>query len=130
MCAGVPTLKTSHDFRRIAQTGQKWVTPAFIMQISKNGNTGFRLGLTVSRKVGNAVVRNRAKRRLREAVRLYLQQYNIPQDSAEPLHGIEIVLIGRTAAADIDFVKLQKDLRWALKSLGVITPAAPEAKGP
>lgn len=112
MCAGVPTLKTSHDFRRIAQTGQKWVTPAFIMQISKNDGTGFRLGLTVSRKVGNAVVRNRAKRRLRETVRLYLQQNN-PGD-------IDIVLIGRTAAADIDFVKLQKDFRWALKSLGVV----------
>lgn len=111
MCAGVPTLKTSHDFRRIAQTGQKWVTPAFIMQISKHDGTGFRLGLTVSRKVGNAVVRNRAKRRLRETVRLYLQQNN-PGD-------IDIVLIGRTAAADIDFVKLQKDFRWALKSLGV-----------
>ena len=119
MCAGVPTLKTSHDFRRIAQTGQKWVTPAFILQLSKNEtHTGFRLGLTVSRKVGNAVVRNRAKRRLREAVRLHLMQ--------TPLDGIEIVLIGRTAAADIDFIKLQKDLRWALKSLGV-APAPPPA---
>ncbi len=118
MCAGVPTLKTSHDFRRIAQTGQKWVTPAFIMQISRNDGTGFRLGLTVSRKVGHAVVRNRAKRRLRETVRLYLQQNN-PGD-------IDVVLIARTAAADIDFAKLQKDFHWALKSLG-ITAAAVEA---
>lgn len=118
MCAGVPTLKTSHDFRRIAQTGQKWVTPAFILQISKDDTRpGFRLGLTVSRKVGNAVVRNRAKRRLREAVRLHLQR--------QPLDGLEIVLIGRTAAADIDFTKLQKDLRWALKSLGVAPAPAP-----
>lgn len=118
MCAGVPTLKTSHDFRHIAQTGQKWVTPAFIMQISRNDGTGFRLGLTVSRKVGHAVVRNRAKRRLRETVRLYLQQNN-PGD-------IDVVLIARTPAADIDFAKLQKDFRWALKSLG-ITAAAVEA---
>lgn len=118
MCAGVPTLKTSHDFRRIAQTGQKWVTPAFILQISKDETrTGFRLGLTVSRKVGNAVVRNRAKRRLREAVRLHLMQ--------APLDCIEIVLIGRTAAAEIDFAKLQKDLRWALKSLGVAPALTP-----
>lgn len=116
MCAGVPTLKTSHDFRRIAQTGQKWVTPAFIMQLSKNDASGFRLGLTVSRKVGNAVVRNRAKRRLREAVRLYLKD--------QPLDGFDIVLIGRTAAADIDFIKLQKDLRWALKSLGAAQAGA------
>ena len=120
MCAGVPTLKTSHDFRRIAQTGQKWVTPAFILQISKDETrTSFRLGLTVSRKVGHAVVRNRAKRRLRETVRLYLQQNN-PGD-------IDVVLIARTAAADIDFAKLQKDFRWALKSLGITAAAAVEA---
>lgn len=112
MCADVPTLKTSQDFRRIAQTGQKWVTPAFIMQLSRDDeNKDFRLGLTVSRKVGNAVVRNRAKRRLRETVRLYLQE--------KKLDGCHIVLIGRTAAANIDFIKLQKDFRWALKSLGV-----------
>jgi len=124
MCAGVPTLKTSHDFRRIAQTGQKWVTPAFIMQLSKNDSTGFRLGLTVSRKVGNAVVRNRAKRRLRETVRLYLKDQPLCGID-QPLCGIDIVLIGRTAAADIDFIKLQKDFRWALKSLGALP--APEA---
>ena len=56
MCAGVPTLKTSHDFRRIAQTGQKWVTPAFILQISKDETrTGFRLGLTRGASLGQGL---------------------------------------------------------------------------
>ena len=101
MCAGVPTLKTSHDFRRIAQTGQKWVTPAFIMQISRNDGTGFRLGLTVSRKVGGAVVRNRVKRRLREWFRR-------SKDRFEPAS--ETVVIARASAAGASYHELAAEL--------------------
>jgi len=120
MCAAIPTVKASPDFRRIAQSGQKWVTPAFILQLRKKnsddpaGPDGFHLGLTVSRKVGNAVKRNRAKRRLREMVRLFLQQ------QAADVNGYEIVLIGRVNAIDRDFIQMQKDFRWALKSLKVL----------
>jgi ribonuclease P protein component len=123
MCAAIPTLKASPDFRRIAQSGQKWVTPAFILQLRKKnsddpaGPDGFHLGLTVSRKVGNAVKRNRAKRRLREMVRLFLQD----QAAAAVVNGYEIVLIGRVNAIDRDFTQMQKDFRWALKSLKVLS---------
>jgi len=133
MCAAIPTLKASQDFRRIAAGGQKWVTPAFILQVLKKNSpaaseqdaagfrlcadAGFRLGLTVSRKVGNAVVRNRTKRRLREMVRLMLQN----EAEARQLQGCDIVLIGRTAGADRDFAAMARDLRWALKKLGVLS---------
>lgn len=125
MCAAIPTLKASQDFRRIATEGQKWVTPAFILQVfkkdspavSEQDTAGFRLGLTVSRKVGNAIVRNRTKRRLRETVRLMLQN----DAEAKQLQNYDIVLIGRTAGADCDFAKLGRDLRWALRKLGVLT---------
>lgn len=125
MCAAIPTLKASQDFRRIATGGQKWVTPAFILQVFKKDSpaaseqdaAGFRLGLTVSRKVGNAIVRNRTKRRLRETVRLMLQN----ETEAKQLQNYDIVLIGRTAGADCDFAKLGRDLRWALRKLGVLT---------
>jgi len=133
MCAAIPTLKASQDFRRIATKGQKWVTPAFILQVFKkdspaaagndaagfrlrDGATGFRLGLTVSRKVGNAIARNRAKRRLREMVRLMLQN----NTETKQLAHYDIVLIGRTAGIDRDFAAMQRDLRWALKKLGVL----------
>ena len=125
MCAAIPTLKASQDFRRIATEGQKWVTPAFILQVFKKDSpavseqdaAGFRLGLTVSRKVGNAIVRNRTKRRLRETVRLMLQN----DTEAKQLQNYEIVLIGRTAGADCEFAKLGRDLRWALRKLGVLS---------
>lgn len=80
------------------------------MQVLKTGQDDpFRLGLTVSRKVGNAVVRNRVKRRLREVVR-----------AAGVSRGHDIVLIGRTEAASRNFALLKEDFMNGLGKLGVL----------
>lgn len=72
------------------------------------GQDGIRVGYTCSKKVGNAVVRNRAKRRLREVARLVLTKRGRP--------GWDYVLIGRKdVTADRDFKDLQGDLIYALK---------------
>ena len=107
----VPTLKASPEFQRIAREGKRWTCSFFILQLQKRPDAPFRLGLTASRKVGNAVVRNRAKRRLREMVRLLLKE--------KTLSGFEIVLIAKTAAASADFAQMQSDLRRGLEVLGV-----------
>jgi len=65
-----------------------------------------RLGLTVSKKVGNAVVRNRMKRRFRELARLVLPQAGIA--------GADHVLIGRQSGIERPFEQLADDLRKAL----------------
>jgi ribonuclease P protein component len=106
-----PSLKNSADFQRISKAGKKSVFPSFIMLALQSGAEGFRLGLTVSRKVGNAVVRNRAKRRLREVVRLY--------EAPEKLAGWDIVLIGRPGAQERDFSRMREDFAQGLKKLGV-----------
>ena len=113
MCAAVNSLKASADFQRISRAGKKWICPAFIMLALKReaAEDPFRLGLTVSRKVGNAVTRNRAKRRLREMVRLSI--------APENLAGFDIVLIGRAAPAERGFSLLQQDFLQGLKKLGV-----------
>lgn len=78
-----------------------------------------RVGFTCSKKVGNAVARNRAKRRLREAARVVLP------DTGQP--GWDYVLIGRaTVTAGRDFMDLQGDLRYALKKIHA--PRSPRAQ--
>ncbi len=70
-----------------------------------------RLGFTVTKKIGNAVIRNRTRRRLKEAARLVLAE--------RPVTGVDLVLIGREATRQRDFRALQQDLRRALAKAGV-----------
>ena len=82
--------------------------PGFILLVRPRGDGDpvLRLGLTVSKKVGNAVVRNRMKRRLRELSRLVLPQAGIA--------GADHVLIGRAGGIERSFAELVADLRRAL----------------
>lgn len=106
---GLTILTKRADFLAAARA-RRISTPGFTLQIrerSKDEATGIRVGFTCSKKVGNAVARNRAKRRLREIARLVL-----PDQGRD---GFDYVLIGRrdlTAARD--FEALQADLRDAL----------------
>lgn len=76
-----------------------------------------RVGFTVSRKVGNAVVRNRVRRRLREVARLVIPG----QASAD----LDYVLVGRQGALTREFTILQQDLLEALKRLKALARATP-----
>jgi ribonuclease P protein component len=77
---------------------------------------GIRLGITASRRVGNAVARNRVRRRLREAARLVL-----PANAAT---GRDYVVIGRAATVQRPFAMLVSDLRSALLRLNAYRPGA------
>lgn len=108
------TIKSSSDFQRIAHRGKKWVGSAFIMQgLGTEQGAPCRFGLTVSRRVGNAVMRNRAKRRLREIIRT---SPVLPR-----INGIDIVLIAKTAAVDFDFQRMKEDFLKGLTNVGALT---------
>ncbi len=84
-----------------------------VLQVLPRDDEGpVRLGFTVTRKVGNAVVRNRTRRRLKEAVRLVLKDC--------PVTGADLVLIGRDSTRKRDFRALQADIRRALDRTGTI----------
>ena len=106
---GLTILTQRADFLAAARA-RRISTPAFTLQYRARAAEkaeGIRVGFTCSKKVGNAVARNLAKRRLREIARLTLPEFG--QD------GFDYVLIGRrdlTAARD--FAELQADLRNAL----------------
>jgi ribonuclease P protein component len=85
--------------------------PGVVVQaLAVPGRDGVRLGFTCSRKVGNAVARNRARRRLREAARAVL-----PREAA----GWDLVLVGRPATVVRPFALLRQDLAEAMRRLGV-----------
>ncbi|MGC8476427.1 MAG: ribonuclease P protein component [Acetobacteraceae bacterium] len=95
------------EFLRVAARGRKAAMPGLVLQALPRGDQApARLGFTVTRKIGNAVVRNRTRRRLRAAARLVLGQ--------APCPGLDLVLIGREATRARDFAALVEDLRAAL----------------
>jgi ribonuclease P protein component len=111
----IETLRHRPDFLRAAQ-GRRQGTPGFLLQARKRGPEEatapglLRVGFTCSRKVGNAVARNRARRRLREIARSILPQAGCP--------GWDYVLVGRPeATVTRDFAALRDDLRRALSQI-------------
>ena len=81
------------------------------------GLPAIRVGFTVSRKVGNAVARNRVRRRLREVARLVMPGQARPD--------LDYVLVGRQAALARDFAALRQELLEALKRLKALAVATP-----
>ena len=92
-------LRRRSEFLKVQETGQKFPSDAFLALVLPNARADgvTRLGLTVSTKVGNAVVRNRIRRRLRELFRT--RKERLPR-------GLDVVLIARTQAAQADALAL------------------------
>jgi ribonuclease P protein component len=119
-------LKTRGQFLRVAAGKRKWAAPGIVLQVAPQPSDdraavdGPRYGLTVSRRVGNAVVRNRARRRLRAAAEEVL-----PLSAAA---AYDYVLIGRQGTPARDFSALKNDLETGLRKLGAFREA-PEDNG-
>ncbi len=109
--SGLVTIKTRADFLRAARARKQGVGSMMVQaRDRRDGTDAIRVGFTCSKKVGNAVARNRAKRRLRAAARDVLPAHGRP--------GWDYVLIGRagdTAARPYDMLK--RDLVHALSKL-------------
>jgi ribonuclease P protein component len=111
--AGKPgRLKRRAEFLRVASTGKKAAIGGVVLQaMPREDVMPARLGFTVTKKVGNAVIRNRTRRRLKEAARLLLAD--------RPVIGVDLVLIGRDSTRKRNFITLQGDIRRALERTGV-----------
>ena len=110
--AALGRLTRRAEFLRAAAKGRKVPMPGVVLQILARDDQGpVRLGFTVTKKIGNAVIRNRTRRRLKETARLVL--------TGEPVSGVDLVLIGREATRGRGFSELQADLRRALARAGV-----------
>ncbi|MDR3209936.1 MAG: ribonuclease P protein component [Oscillospiraceae bacterium] len=107
------SLKRNNDFRRLYSKGKSAATPLFVVYCRKNGRGTSRLGVTVSTKLGNAVVRNRIRRRLRET-------YRLNEGAFAP--GYDIVIVARHAVREAAFPKLRQDLLRLASRLSLLAP--------
>jgi ribonuclease P protein component len=91
-----------------ANRGLRNARPGFVLLTRPNGGEGVRYGVTVTRKIGNAVVRNRMKRRFRELLRVALPELGLPDH--------DHVLIGREGGVERDFAQMGKELAYVLQA--------------
>ena len=102
------TIKENRDFRRMYAKGRSGVSPCLVVYCRPNRRDHNRLGVTVSAKLGHAVVRNRVRRRLREIYRL--SQNRMKQ-------GYDIVLVARTRAVTANYHELERAYRRICEKL-------------
>ncbi len=115
--APLARLKKRAEFLHVAAKGRKWTTPGLILQaLPQDAAAGPRVGFTASRRVGISVLRNRARRRLREAARRTVP-HALPGD---------YVVIARQGTLTRDFGALVADLETALRRLGAWREGASE----
>ncbi len=103
-------MKENRDFRRLYATGRTAVDSRLAVYARKNRLGKNRLGITVGTKLGTAVVRNRVRRRIREAYRL---------EEPSLRAGYDLVVVARNRAADADWAHLRSSLVKALDTLGI-----------
>ena len=105
-----------------ANRGLRNAGPGFVLLTHPNGGQGVRYGITVTKKIGNAVVRNRMKRRFRELLRAALP--------GQGLADTDHVLIGRDGGVERDFAKLAEELDRALSRAATGKGDARRRRGP
>ena len=105
------TIKENRTFRRIYSKGRSAVTPFLVLYCRQNGQNHNRLGVTVSTKLGGAVVRNRARRRLREVFRLA---------QPEMKQGYDVILVARGRTAEGPYRKLTAAFHKGCGQLGLL----------
>lgn len=99
------SLKSNQDFQHVYKTGRSFANRYLVMYVSENNINRNRVGISVSKKVGNSVVRHHMCRLIRESYRLHEEMFN---------SGLDIVVVVRTNARDARYA----DIESALLHLG------------
>lgn len=102
------SIKKNTDFRRLYRRGKTFVTPSAVAYVLPNRAKVQRLGITAGKKIGGAVVRNRAKRRLRAVFHNYLKDNDLCGRC------YDVILVARVRTAECRFDSLKSDVYRAI----------------
>ena len=95
------SLKKNHQFQFVYKNGKSYSNKYLVMIIKENGTDRNRIGISVSKKVGNSVVRHRVTRLIRESYRLHESVFN---------SGLDIVVVARNTAAGVGYFEIESAL--------------------
>ena len=95
----LPGLRSTEDFRRVRRSGRSWAHPLLVLFVAPGTEPATRVGISVSKRVGGAVVRNRVKRRIREIMREQLS-------SLRP--GWDLMIVARQGSATATYAELSE----------------------
>ena len=115
------SLKLNHLFRRLYHKGKSCANKYLVLYCRKNGSQENRIGLTVSGKLGHAVVRNKIRRRLREIYRLHESEF---------LPGRDIVVVARSRTVGAPYAKLERAFLSLSEKLGLLAEKRDDPETP
>ena len=95
------SLKKNHQFQFVYKSGKSFANKYLVMYVKENGLDINRIGISVSKKVGNSVVRHRVTRLVRESYRLHENVFN---------SGLDIVIVARPGAATVSYFEIESAL--------------------
>ena len=109
------SLRKNEDFRACYRSGKSCANRYLAVYVLSNGQKGNRIGIAVSKKVGNSVVRHRIKRLIKESYRLH--EHEIKAQSGG---GSDIVVIGRRSADGASYYEIERALLSLLNKSGLL----------
>ena len=106
-----PSIKKNSDFQKVYRTGNSHANRQLVMYVMRAESQDTRIGISASKKVGNSVKRNRARRLMRESVRI---------SDAEIRQGYDLIIIARNTINGKKCADVKKSIEAALRRLKVI----------
>lgn len=105
------SLKKNHEFRRLYAKGKSAVSPILVLYCRRNGRKVNRLGITVGGKIGNAVQRNRVRRRLKECYRTNEGRFSV---------GYDLILVARVRIRSASYQQIEGQMLRLAGRLGIL----------
>lgn len=106
----VESIRKNEDFRTCYRSGKSYANKYLVVYVRRNGQDQNRIGISVSKKVGNSVVRHRIKRLVHESYRLHEKEFD---------NGSDIVVVGRRSADGASYFEIERALLFLLKNAGI-----------